>query len=228
MSNPGHAKPRIALLHATPVAVAPIKTAFETEWPEAETVNLLDDSLSADRARDGDLTDAMIERFVSFGRYARDIGSDGILVTCSAFGPAIERLAADVAIPVIKPNEAMFAAAVQAGRRVGMLATFGPSVGTMEAEFEDFIRATNMSATIKTILVDGAMNSLRGGDAATHNRLIAERVSDFDAVDVVMLAHFSTSIAADAVRARTKTPILTAPESAVRLMRSLVDKHAAR
>ena len=42
---------RIVLLHATPVAMAPIHTAFSEIWPEAELVNLLDDGLSIDRAR---------------------------------------------------------------------------------------------------------------------------------------------------------------------------------
>src|SRR5689334_19257164 len=42
---------RIALIHATPLAVDPIDAAFDAQWPDAERVNLLDDSLSVDRAR---------------------------------------------------------------------------------------------------------------------------------------------------------------------------------
>ena len=38
--------PRIVLLHATPVAMEPIQRAFVEKWPEAETVNLLDDALT--------------------------------------------------------------------------------------------------------------------------------------------------------------------------------------
>ena len=34
-------RPRIVLLHGTPVAVEPSGRAFATRWPEAETVNLL-------------------------------------------------------------------------------------------------------------------------------------------------------------------------------------------
>ena len=41
---------RIALIHATPAAVGPIKDAFAEAWPEPDLVNLLDDSLSRDRA----------------------------------------------------------------------------------------------------------------------------------------------------------------------------------
>src|SRR5688572_27762262 len=82
--------PRIALIHATPVAIEPIVSAFKQLWPDARTTNLLEDSLSADLAAEGRLTAEMIERFVNLARYVRGCGADAILFTCSAFGPAIE------------------------------------------------------------------------------------------------------------------------------------------
>src|SRR5689334_17890624 len=109
--------PRILLIHALFESLAPIGKAFETLWPEARLVNLLDDSLSADLARDGRLTDAMIERFRALARYGTGATgaapeADGLLFTCSAFGAAIDRVKADLAIPVLKPNEAAFERAV--------------------------------------------------------------------------------------------------------------------
>ena len=50
---------RIGLIHATPLAVAPIAASFERLWPQAQLQNLLDDSLSLDRLRDGLLIEAM-------------------------------------------------------------------------------------------------------------------------------------------------------------------------
>lgn len=215
--------PRIVLLHATPVAIEPVRLALREAWPEAEPVNLLDDSLSPDRAQMADLSPAMIERFVALGRYAETIGADGILVTCSAFGPAIEALAAAAQVPVLKPNEAMFRAAIAGGRRIGMLATFAPSVSTMEAEFADFVAATGSAATLTTVLVEGAMDALRRGDVATHNRLVAESAAALAACDTIMLAHFSTSNAAPLVRQHSAVPVLSSPSSAVLRMRELIE-----
>lgn len=217
------AQPRIILLHATTVAMGPVLAAFKCDWPEAETVNLLDDGLTIDRAKEPDtLSDALIERFVAFGQYGHRIGADGILVTCSAFGPAVDRMDDILPIPVVKPNQAMFAAALEKGNRIGMLATFGPSVPTMEAEFSTYANDLNRSATLTHILVDGAIDRLRQGDEDAHNHLVAERAPELEGMDAIMLAHFSTSLAADAVRARTAPPVLTAPQAAVLEMKRLV------
>jgi hypothetical protein len=54
---------RIALVHALKHSIVPIEAAFASHWPEARLMNLLDDSLSADVARDGGITAAMTERF---------------------------------------------------------------------------------------------------------------------------------------------------------------------
>src|SRR5688500_7519162 len=75
---------RIALIHALRHSPPPIEAAFAAAWPEARLMNLLDDSLSADLARDGVLTPAMTDRFLALGRYAQGTGVHGVLFTCSA------------------------------------------------------------------------------------------------------------------------------------------------
>lgn len=72
---------RIALIHAVRVAVQPVEEAFARRWPEAARMNLLDDSLSRDRNRDGELTPAMFRRFAALTDYALSTGADGILFT---------------------------------------------------------------------------------------------------------------------------------------------------
>src|SRR5437870_10515677 len=127
---------RITLIHALKHSIVPIEASFARLWPDARLMNLLDDSLSADLARDGRLTDAMAERFLALGRYAAGTGADAILFTCSAFGPCIEAVArAHAPMPVLKPNEAMIEQATAQGRRIGLLATFAPTLVSMPPEF---------------------------------------------------------------------------------------------
>lgn len=212
--------PRIALIHAVVPAMAPVEAAFAERWPQAERISLLDDSLSGDRARDGDLTAAMSARIGALADYAMTIGTEAILYTCSAFGPAIEAVARRLTVPVLKPNEAMFEAALARGWRIGMIATFAPSVDGMEAEFGEAAAERGVEAKIETVLVEGALEALKAGDAETHNRLVAARAGELQHCDAVMLAHFSTSRARAAVEAVLALPVLTSPDAAVEKLRA--------
>lgn len=211
---------RIVLIHATMVAVDPIHAAFTKHWPDVEAVNLLDDALTLDRAKNHDLTADMKSRFVSLCRYGAGLRADGILITCSAFGPAIEQAAAELPIPVLKPNAPMFDAAIEMGDRIAMIATFEPAVATMEHEFSQQAQFAGSKAKLTTFVVASAMDALRSGNADGHNRLVAEQGADLSGFDAIMLAHFSTSRAAPALRLATALPVLTAPEAATLAMRN--------
>ena len=215
-------RPRIALIHATPISMDPIKAAFASGWPEAETLNILDDSLAVDRAKVEDLTPALYERFRTLTRYAKSIGSNAVLYTCSAFGAAIAASAKESDIPVLKPNEAMFEAAIRKGGRIAMIYTFSPSRPGMEQEFREEAERINPAATITSFLAPGAVEAVRAGDDATHNRLVAEQAAKLDGFDAIVLAHFSTSRALAAVQAVTRIPVLTAPGAAVEKLRGLL------
>lgn len=210
--------PRIALIHALAHSVAPINEAMARDWPEAARMNLLDDSLSADLAQGGRGLDAtMHARFEALAAYAESTGAQGILFTCSAFGPCIEAAAARRPhLPVLKPNEAMVgeAVALAAGRAIGLLATFGPTLQSMPPEFP-------AGATLRPLCVEGALDALNRGDTARHDALAAQAAEQLRAQGcaVIALAQFSLARAAPAVRAATGLPVLTTPDSAVRALR---------
>lgn len=212
--------PRIALIHATPLAIEPIVAAFGRLWPEARIANLLDDSLSADLAAEGRLTDTMIERFLTLGRYVRGSGADAILFTCSAFGPAIEATAAALPIPVLKPNEAMLDEALAAGGSIGLIATFGPSIPALKAELEDMARAKQQALKLATRTLPDALAALQQGDGESHDRLIAEAAAGLMPCDALVLGQFSMATAARLIPAQAGCRVLTSPDSAVMRLRA--------
>ena len=211
--------PRIALIHATPAAVEPIVEAFAATWPAAALVNILDDSLSKDRARDGALTPAMIQRFDALADYALSLGADGILFTCSAFGPAIARVANRLPVPVLKPNEAMFAEALATGRQISMLATFEPSIASMEEEFKGDAAQAGIQSTLRSVFVPGALDALQAGRRDEHVTRIADVARALNDCDAIMLAQFSMAPAAAALRSLVSVPVLTSPSSAVAMLK---------
>jgi hypothetical protein len=213
---------RIALIHALKHSIVPIEQAFARLWPDARLANLLDDSLSADLAREGALTPAMTERFLTLARYAASCGADGILFTCSAFGPCIDACARELAqMPVLKPNEAMIEEAVAVAGptgRIGLLATFAPTLATMPAEFA----AVAPAITLVPALASQSLAALDRGDAAEHDRLAGEAARALEGCDVVALAQFSLSSAVAEVARTTGRTVLTTPDSAVRKLQRLL------
>ena len=211
---------RIALIHALRHSAAPIEAAFARLWPEARLMTLMDDSLSADLAHDGALQPAMTQRFLTLARYAASTGADGILFTCSAFGPCIEACQQDLSpLPVLKPNEAMIEEAITLGSNIGLLATFAPSLDSLPAEFA----AARPGVTIVTALAHGALNALDQGDTARHDRLAAEAALSLAETDVIALAQFSLARAAQAVAQATGKQVLTTPDSAIRKLRRMLE-----
>lgn len=208
---------RIALIHALKHSIAPIEASFAEHWPKARLMNLLDDSLSTDLARDGKLTDTMTDRFLTLGRYVAATGSDAILFTCSAFGPCIDVVAREQApMPVLKPNEAMIEQAVAKGRRIGLLSTFAPTLASMPREFP-------ASVEIVPRMAEGALAALDRGERECHDRLVAEAAKDLRDCDVIALAQYSMAPAAARVADMTGRCVLTTPDSAVAKLKRLLE-----
>jgi hypothetical protein len=215
--------PRVALIHALPESPEPANRAFVELWPEAARFNLMDDSLATDLAAVGTITPAITQRFVDLGRYAAGTGARGILFTCSAFGAAIDTCKAALQpIPVLKPNEAALEVALDAGPRIALLATFGPTIPSMTAELEAMAKARGIVPTIITRVVDGALAALKAGDADRHDRLIAQAAAELPAVNALVLAQFSMARAAPKIAAVSGRKIVTTPASAVLKLKGLV------
>ena len=200
------------------VAIDPVEQAFERLWPEAVRMNLLDDRLSGDLSHAGSLTSEISKRIGDLADYAVGAGADGVLYTCSAFGPAIEAVQQRLSCPVLKPNEAMFAEAARSGGSIGLLASFRPSLAPMQAEFEAMAQGTCIS--LISACAPAAMSALNSGDGTAHDELLAEAASALMECDTILLAQFSTARAKAAVQRATGKAVLTSPDSAVMAMKA--------
>lgn len=116
-------------------------------------------------------------------------------------------------IPVLKPNEAMLDEALAAGNRIGLVATFMPSIPALKAELEDMARAKKQSVTVTTRTLPDALAALQRGDAGAHDRLIA--AAELMPCDALVLGQFSMATAARLIPAQTGCRVLTSPDSAV-------------
>jgi len=229
---------RIALISALAQSPGPAMAAMAEIWPEAWAHNLIDDSLAADYAALGAITPAIFDRFINLGRYAAGVCDGackpaGIMFTCSAFRPAIDRVKADLAIPVVSPNEGAFdealdiCAAVSGGGRVAVLLTFAGSLAPLTGEIDAIAKARGQAVPeVIGVVAHGALEALQAGDSATHDRLVVEAAAAMPAVDVTVIGQFSMARAQPLVAPLRKEPVLTTPHAAARKLRRLVEAGA--
>lgn len=212
----------VFLIHATPVSIEPINKSFEELWPEARVCNLLDDSLTADLQAAGGLNQEIINRFLVLAGYAENVGAEGVLFTCSAFGGAIERCKEKLRIPVLKPNEAMIEDAVTQGKRLALIATFEPALGSIINEIASTAAKLGREVTVEPYFVPGAMQALHDGDRDRHDDLIAKVAARAAGCDLICFGQFSMTGAAKLAAQVSGRRVLTTPDSAVRRLRTLI------
>jgi aspartate/glutamate racemase len=99
--------------------------------------------------------------------------------------------------------------------KLGLLATFRASIGSMAEELEALATARGRAITVRSVFVPEAMDDLAQGHAADHHRKIAAAARELADCDAVMLAQFSMAAAAPAVQAALPCPVLSSPDCAV-------------
>ena len=207
-----------------PVAIPPVLEAFRSGWPDAEVESLLDDGLTPALARESGLTPRIVQRICDLASYAARTGADGILFTCSAFTPAIDVAKRLVAVPVLKPDEAMYAAALDAGRRVGVLATMSAATPVAEGQIMAAAAERGRPVEVRTAAVPEALRALEAGNGALYDRLVAEAAHRLAPdVDVLCLAQFSMARARPAAQAAVGVPVLASPAAAVARLKAMLN-----
>jgi Asp/Glu/hydantoin racemase len=117
----------------------------------------------------------------------------------------------------------MIAAALDAGTRIGVVATNPPAAPAAAAQLAAGAKARGVEIDVVQSVAEGAFAIGNAGDRITHDRMVvaaAERIAD--TVDVLCLAQVSMALARGAVQAKVKVPVLTSPATAVARLRALL------
>ena len=213
---------RIALIHATRAAIPPVEKAFSEIWPEAEHWSLLDERLNQYLDRAGELTDDLRKRFVRLATYAADAGIDGLLFTCTAFGPAMEECQREFVFPTLKPNEAMFEVAIESGRSIGLLATHPATLPLLEGQLTALATERGCKINIHSQLAAGAWDALTAGNQTSHDQMVIDAARNLDHCEVMLLAQFSMAPLEQAIQSTMTPKIVSSPHAAVRKMRGML------
>lgn len=215
--------PRIFLLHAYGLSMPPIVEAFKTGWPEAEALNLLDESLYRDVAPDGSYPASMPVRLAALFRHCAASGGRGIVFTGSTFGPAVDEARKGIDIPVLKADEAMAEAAVAAGRRILVVCTAKRAIPVIRGNLELAAKAASAGSEVGELWVPGAKDANDAGRAEEHDRMIAGAVAGAgEGWDVILLGQLSMVPATKYLPAFLAPRVMSSPVASVAKMRSLL------
>ena len=214
----------LALIHTSPT-LTPLFGALCAEFlPETTIFHMVDESLIKDTIREGRLRRVTMRRLLAMIESAEMAGADAVMVTCSSIGPGVALGQKLFDIPVIRVDEAMAAAAVRMGPRIGVMATLRTTLEPTIALLEEKAQEAGIEIEIVESLCDGAFDAVLAGDTMTHDRILSHALrNEMKGVDVVILAQASMARVVKTMPEGTLTmPVLSSPELAVMQARDVI------
>jgi Asp/Glu/hydantoin racemase len=222
---------RLALIHTVGSLDPVFRDILADVAPDAEISSTVDEDLLAETIAAGTIPEATAARLEDHVRAALDAGADAVLVTCSSMGAAVDALARDRGLPVLRVDEAMADEAVGRGPRIGVVATLATTLRPTADLIRGRADAAGREIELESVLVDGAFAALKSGDLETHDRLVRTALEALvERVDVVVLAQASMARVAASLPPEVveRTPILSSPRlAAERAARAIRDAEAA-
>jgi Asp/Glu/hydantoin racemase len=203
---------KLAIIHTSPATLEPLKAQAAELLPGVEVVNIVDDSILPQLLQNGGNVAEVEDRLLHYAQFAQQVGADAILSACSSLGELTPAAQSRVTVPVVRIDDAMAAAAVQRGSRIGIVATLpttlNPTTRLLQAKAEALERAVEFHP----VLVSGAYERLMAGDKDGHDDMLVEALTKLAAeVDVVVLAQVSMARVLPRVPDDLREKFLTSP-----------------
>jgi len=169
-------KRKVAFIHTSPAAVGPLMQFYGGAAPELEITSLLDDGLLRLLA-EGEHAVARRRLAEMLGAASETYGAELAMITCSSVPKEMaESLGGDFDVPVLKIDYPMAREAVRAGRRVGVAATFRPTLVPTSRLLSEAAAEAGVEIEIVEEVVPEAYTALLANDTATHDRLLLDGV----------------------------------------------------
>lgn len=213
---------KVAVIHTSFVSVNDLKALFAEIVPEAQIINIVDDSLLPEVIANGGVTSGVVSRMCMYALQAQSLGVDLIFNQCSSVGEAFDIASRCVHVPTLKVDQAMAEKAVQTGTNIHVIATVATTLGPSCRLIEAVAQTQGKHIILTPCLVKGAFEALtKEGNKEKHNQMVLNSVQNAQTADVIVLAQGSM-IALLPRLTDIKTPVLTSPRLGVERARVLL------
>ena len=172
----------------------PFAKPFMEEYPEVEVFNICDDSLLADTLKEGKMPNEVAARLINYVFCAEKAGADAVMLTCTSVSETAKYVRRFASIPVISIVEPMISQAVNAGCKIGVLATLPTSPDVVIPLLKNAAGLAGRNIEITKKIVEGAFDVLVSGDVEKHDDMVNKALSELSReVDAVVFAQISMS-----------------------------------
>lgn len=206
--------PTLGLVHNSPV-LAPIFNEIGARlMPDVKLLHFVDESTIKNTIAAGHLQKATMRQVIRLIGSTFDAGCDVALVTCSSIGRAVDMAAELYEQPVLRVDLPMAEKAIALGSRIGVLATLQTTLKPTVELIRRVADAQGKQVEIVEHVCPGAFEAVMAGDGATHDRIVAEGLTDaMKGMDAIVLAQASMArVVASLPEGAVSAPVLASPE----------------
>jgi Asp/Glu/hydantoin racemase len=214
----------LAIIHTTPVTIEPLKDLASKFLPGYSVINIVDDSILPQLARNGGNISEVQERIVQYAKNAEEAGADVILNACSSVGEVVALARQNVSIPIVRIDDAMAEKAISLGSRIGVAATVATTLQPTLKLLQDKAEKLSKQVEFQSVLAEEAYRYLINGDQAGHDEILASVLSELaEQVDVVVLAQASMARVLEKLTKEQQEKFLTSPELGMERVKQTIE-----
>lgn len=216
---------RIACIHTVYSVIDSFTQQLREGIPGDDYVihTLYDDFLATDPAMIGKFSSINHQRLRLDMQAQALTGADIIVVSCSTLSPSVRLLRGEFNVPVVAIDDAMVKAAVEMGRRIGLIATANSTVKPSSSALLAAAKDAGKEIDLKVLCREEAIQALKAGDQATHDRMVLEMADEMKDRDVLVLAQASMAHMEQPVADHTGLPTLSSPRRCVEQVRQILE-----
>ncbi len=207
---------RVALVSSTRAVFGPMEEAFRSDFPEAQIIHVLDETLLEDFRRDGGLSPASRRKALRMALSAQDSGVEGILVTCSTLSPSVDDIRPFLTIPIVKIDEPVIGEVVLTARKICLLATAESVLKSVEPLVLAKASEAGREVSIRRLIKGDLWPLLQKDPPAFYRALAAAASQALQESEAVILTQVSIAPARAYVRENLWQRVYASPVYAVR------------
>ena len=212
----------VSFIHTSPAAIPPLMQYYGEHAPDLELTNQLDDGLLRYLSRGAtEQAERRLGQMVATAH--EDYGARVALVTCSSVTTEmVAKLQENAGIPLLKIDNPMAEEAVRAGKRLGVIMSFRPTVEPTTRLLRQAAERAGTEVELINGLVTEAYDALLGGRPEEHDRLLLARIDELagGGVNGIVLAQVSMARLLPKLQGRLKIPVFSSLPSSLNRIRA--------